>query len=216
MNTIATVFLFFSFFGIPITLIFALIQLFRGKPAKKIFFTSIGLVPILIISLIVTEFTTPNYWERQEQTYAEEQENQRIEENINKNWAEAEKAQAEYEQETHEQMADTLRTTEQIKADANTIDYDTLQQDPNLYIDEHVKFEGIVNEIRDIEDEGMGSIIALDVGNGNFVRVISLLPLENQSGDSITVYGTITEFFSYANSSGEEVTAPSLVADIIE
>lgn len=216
MNTIATIFLFISFFGIPITLLLAIIQVFRKRSVKNLLIICIGLVPIFLISLIIAEFTTPNYWERQEQTKAEEEENQKIVENINNNWAEAEKAQEEYEEEMQEQMADTLRTPEQIRSEASSFDYDTLLQEATAYIGEHAKFEGIINEIRDAENEGFGSVIALDVGDGNFVRIHSLLPLEYQSGDSITVYGTITDFFSYTNNSGEEVTAPDIIADIVE
>lgn len=216
LNIISVIICGICFFGLPVILCLAIIQFFRGKPAKNLFIISIGMVPIFFITLIISEFTTPNYWERQEQTKAEERENQRIVENINKNWAEAEKAQEQYEKDMHEQVAESLRSPEQIREEANSYDYNTLLNDSNSYLGKHAKFEGVINDIRDVENGGVGSIIALDVGDGNLVRVNSLIPIEYQSGDSITVYGTITEFISYTNNSGEELTAPSLIADIIE
>ncbi|MDK8643753.1 hypothetical protein ACQRXC_26530 (plasmid) [Niallia taxi] len=204
------------FFGFPVILGLAIIQFFRGKPAKNLFFVSIGMIPILFISIFIGEFTTPNYWERQKQTKAEERENQKIAENINKNQAEAEKAQEQYNEDMHKQVANSLRSPEEIRSVSNIFDYNTLIKDPDNYIGKYAKFKGVINEIRDSENGGVGSIVALDVGDGNLIRVHSPIPLESQSGDSITVYGTITEFISYTNNSGEELTAPDLIADIVE
>lgn len=215
MHYFAIFLLFISFFGIPVFLLVSIIQFFRGRPAMPFLKICVVLVPVFIIGTALGEFTTPNYWERNEQTEEEKEENRRIQENINKNWAKAEEEQKKYEQARQEEMAASLRTPEQMMADAYFVDYDSLQNDPDSYIGEFVKFEGVVNEVRE-EEEGFGSIIALDVGDENLVRVDYILPVNYQKGDIITVFGTLTEMISYTNNSGEMLTAPILVAKMIK
>lgn len=215
MHILALIMLFFSFFGIPFFLLLAVIQLFRGKSSKTLFMISIGLLPVLIVGIVLGELTTSNYWEKDEQTAEEREENKKIQENISKNWDAVEKEQVEYEKAQHQEVKDTLREPEEIRANAKIIDFERIQNDSDRYIGEYIKFDGTVNEIREVK-EGIGSIIALNVGNGNLVRVKTRVPVNFEAGDDITVYGTFTGLFSYTNNSGDEVYSPDLTADMIE
>lgn len=215
MHTLALIMLFVSFFGIPFFLLLAVIQFFRGKSSKTLFMLSIGLVPVLIVGIVLGELTTPSYWEKDEQTAAEREENKKIQENISRNWDAVEKEKAEYEKAQHQEMKDTLGGPEEIRTNAKNIDFERIQNDSDSYIGEYIKFEGTINEIREVE-KGIGSVIALNVGEGNLVRVKTVAPVNFVAGDYITVYGTFTGLFSYTSSSGDKVYSPDLTADMIE
>jgi len=215
VHTLALIMLFVSFFGIPFFLLLAVIQFFRGKSSKTLFMLSIGLVPVLIVGIVLGELTTPSYWEKDEQTAAEREENKKIQENISRNWDAVEKEKAEYEKAQHQEMKDTLREPEEIRKNAKIIDFERIQNDSDSYIGEYIKFEGTINEIREVE-KGIGSVIALNVGEGNLVRVKTVAPVNFIAGDYITVYGTFTGLFSYTSSSGDKIYSPDLTADMIE
>lgn len=214
MHILALIVTFISFFGIPLFLLLAIIQFFRGKPAKTLFKICMGLVPLLIIGIFVGEATTPNWYEKDQQTAAEKRENKRIQENINKNWAKAEEEHKKYEEAMHEEAVASLRTPEEMRKIAKSINYHSIEKEPNRYLGEYVKFSGTINEVRKIEGEGY--IIALNVGDENLVRVRFLAPISSNKGDSITIYGTLNDLISYTKSNGDKVTAPSVSADLID
>lgn len=205
-----------AFIGVPLFLLLSIIQLFRGRPAKRFLKIGLGLIPVLIIGIAIAEFATPSYWEKDQQTAAQAKEEQKIQENINRNLEKMEEQQKKNAQAEHESVAASISGPEERKTAAKTINYASIQKDPNKYIGTYMKFEGTIVEVRDVQGGGVGSMIALDVGNGNLVRVRTMIPSENKRGDHITAFGTLTGTITYTDNNGKKLTAPSITADLVE
>jgi cell division protein FtsB len=204
------IFLFFT------SVAMCIIGVLKGNMKRVLRFIKLGFVTVLLffLGLFISSAGMSSYWDYQK-TDEDEEYNQEIIENIQRNEQKAEEETKKREEVARLEMKAAMRTPEESKSIAESLDYKAVIENIELYVGTYAKFQGEITELDATESYTYVALTLID--NPEYVVVVEFPgPVNQYVGDVVTAYGYVEEGDFYTTKSGNKVYAPILRSDIID